>query len=296
MSYWEDLEIDDLLRAIGKSLKNYTELPQPPLTYLHHGTNNLIIEETNYNLHEMKVEHDSLLSKCSEEQIHVYNKVLDSVKAKQGDLFFVYGSGGCGKNFLWRTLIARLRSEGEIVLPVASSRIAATLMPGGRTAHSRFKIPIVLDDYSLCNIGHNLDIAELIRQTKLIIWDEAPMQHRYAFECLDRSLKDIMKAVDPVRATLPFGGITVVLGGDFKQILPVITQGDRGQIVSSCITRSQLWSICTVFLLIKTMRLNQGQSQEEIDELTKFAQWVLDAGDGKLPLPELYVAYATGPE
>ncbi|XP_074342894.1 uncharacterized protein LOC141680614 [Apium graveolens] len=70
-----------------------------------------------------------------------------------------------------------------------------------------------------------------------------------AFECLDQSLKDIMKAVDPERYAMSFGGITVVLGGDFRQILPVITYGDRADIVAACITRSRLWSICQVFLL-----------------------------------------------
>lgn len=127
--------------------------------------------------------------------------------------FFIYGSGGYGKTFVWKTIIYKLRSLGLISLPVASSGIAATLMPGGRTAHSRFKIPIVLDDCSSCGISHDSDIAELIKHTSLIIWDEAPMQHRYAFECLDRSLRDIMKSVDPKRYSMPFGGITVVLRG-----------------------------------------------------------------------------------
>ena len=107
-------------------------------------------------------------------------------------------------------------------MPVASSGIAATLLPGGRTAHSRFKIPLKLDEDSTCSISHNSDIAELIKQTSLIIWDEAPMQNRLAFECLDRSLRDIMKSVSPNMYDKPFGGITVLLGGDFRQILPVI--------------------------------------------------------------------------
>ncbi|XP_017247877.2 uncharacterized protein LOC108219103 [Daucus carota subsp. sativus] len=214
LQFYALAEIDDLLRAIGKSLKNYSQLPQPPASYPHQGTNNLIIEETSYNLAEMKAEHEKLIANCNEEQINVYRAVLDSVQGNQGGLFFLYWSGGCGKTYVWRTLIAKLRSEGQIVLPVATSGIAATLLPGGRTTHSRFKIPIILDEFSLCNIGHNSDIAELIKVTKLIIWDEAPMQHRYAFECLDRSLRDIMKSVDPSRANLPFGGITVLLGGD----------------------------------------------------------------------------------
>ncbi|XP_074374046.1 uncharacterized protein LOC141714425 [Apium graveolens] len=231
-------EIDDLLRSIGKSLKKYDQLPQPPSSYLNNGANNLIIEETSYDIHEMDSEHRKLLRDCG--------------------LFFVYGSGGCGKTFLWRTLICKLRSQGKIVLPVTSSGITATLMSGGRTAHSRFKIPIDLDEFSTCNISHDSNIAQLIKQTNLIIWDEVPMQYKYAFECLDRSLKDIMKAIDPARYEMSFGGITIVLGGDFRQILPVITYGDRGDIVAACITS---------------------------EDLKLFAQWVLNIGNGQVPPP-----------
>ena len=59
--------------------------------------------------------------------------------------FFVHGSGGCGKTFLWKTLCCGLRSQGKIVLPVVSSGIAATLLPGGRTTYSRFHILLKLD-------------------------------------------------------------------------------------------------------------------------------------------------------
>jgi nitrogenase subunit NifH len=71
---------------------------------------------------------------------------------KEGKLFFVYGSGGIGKTFVWTTLLSCLRGQGKIVLVVASSRIASLLLPGGRTAHSRFKILIDLHDESTCNI------------------------------------------------------------------------------------------------------------------------------------------------
>ncbi|WOG93057.1 hypothetical protein DCAR_0312337 [Daucus carota subsp. sativus] len=155
--------------------------------YLDFADNNLIIEETSYDTQEMAELHKSLISSCTDEQLDIYNTIMKSVENDEGRLFFVHGSGGCGKTFLWKTLISKVRSESKIVLPVASSGIAATLMPGGRTAHSRFKIPIVLDEYSMCNISQQSDIAKLIQQTSLIIWDEAPMQHRYAFECLDRS-------------------------------------------------------------------------------------------------------------
>nr|XP_017245434.1 PREDICTED: ATP-dependent DNA helicase PIF1-like [Daucus carota subsp. sativus] len=78
-----------------------------------------------------------------------------------------------------------------------------------------------------------------------------------------------MKSVDPERAKLPFGGITVLLGGDFRQILPVITEGERAEIVSACITRSRLWSICKIFLLTRNMRIKEGSSANSIDKMVE---------------------------
>ncbi|XP_074336941.1 uncharacterized protein LOC141674115 [Apium graveolens] len=83
--------------------------------------------------------------------------------ALAGGVFFVYGSGGCDKTFLWQTLYCRLHSEGKIVLPVASCGIAAVLLPGGRTVHSRFHIPLKLDQDSTAGIRHGTDITELIQ-------------------------------------------------------------------------------------------------------------------------------------
>jgi len=57
---------------------------------------------------------------------------------------------------------------------VASSRVDSLLLPGGRTTHSRFKIPIVIDESSMCDIKRGSFLADLIVQSSLIIWDEAP--------------------------------------------------------------------------------------------------------------------------
>ncbi|XP_074346511.1 uncharacterized protein LOC141685302 [Apium graveolens] len=107
------------------------------------------------------------------------------------------------------------RSEGKIVLPVVGSGIAAAFLPSGRTAHSRFKIPLKLDQSSIVGIEHGTYIAELMQHASLIIWDEAPMQYLYAFEAVDRSLRVIMVSIDVERGKRPFCGITVVFGGDF---------------------------------------------------------------------------------
>jgi hypothetical protein len=62
-----------------------------------------------------------------------------------------------------------VRADGNIALAIASSGIAALLLSGGRTAHSRFKIPINLHEDSTCSISHRSDLASLLQQAYLII-------------------------------------------------------------------------------------------------------------------------------
>jgi hypothetical protein len=150
---------------------------------------------------------------------------LNAVTNKKGKLFFVYGSVGTDKTFVWTTFLSRLRGQGKIVLVVASSRIAYLLLLSDKTAHSRFKISIDLHDDSTCNITQQMKVAELVRKADLIIWDEAPMMHRRTFEVVDRTLCDLMQLDDAKATEKIFGGKTVVLGGDFRQILPVVTKG-----------------------------------------------------------------------
>jgi len=131
-------------------------------------------------------------------------------------LFFLYGYGGTGKTYIWRSLAAAIRSRGETVIAVASSGIAALLIPGGRTAHSRFNIPIIIHESSSCTITPDSDLATLIARAKLIIWDEAPMLHKHCFEAVDRAFRDVLRAYNDGRLDIPFGGKVVVLGGDFR--------------------------------------------------------------------------------
>jgi hypothetical protein len=116
-------------------------------------------------------------------------------------------------------------------------------------------------------------------RASLIIWDEAPMAHRNCFEAVDRSLRDILHFSDPQSGEKPFGGKTVVLGGDFRQILPVVSKGRREEIVEASINRSSLWKYCTIMTLTKNMRLEQNPGDNAARE---FAQWILKIGEGEL--------------
>jgi len=141
---------------------------------------------------------------------------MERIDAKLPRFFFLYDYGGTGKTYLWRSLAAAIRSRGEIVIVVASSGIAALLIPGGRTAHYRFHIPLIIHEASSCNITSDSDLATLIARAKLIIWDEAPMLHKHCFESVDRAFRDILRSYNNGRLDIPFGGKVVVLGGDFR--------------------------------------------------------------------------------
>jgi ATP-dependent DNA helicase PIF1 len=103
-----------------------------------------------------------------------------------------------------------LTSTEKIVLVVASSGVASLLLPGGRTTHSRFKIPCDLDETAIYDIKRGTMLAELIEAASLVIWDEAFMTHRAAFEALDHTLRDLMSTNSHKAMTIPFGGKVVV--------------------------------------------------------------------------------------
>ena len=155
--------------------------------------NRLVYDELKYNKAELKEKHQQMFKSLTHEHKNIHETVMEAVQPDEGGMFFVYGYGGTCKTYLYKTLSAALRSTGEIVLNVASSGIASLLLEGGRTAHSRFAIPINVVEDSMCHIPGDSDLAELIRMCKLIIWDEAPMTHRHCYEAFDRTLRDICR-------------------------------------------------------------------------------------------------------
>src|SRR6266498_4191066 len=149
------------------------------------------MEELNYNTDELKsiLTKENLLNSNQKIIYHTIIKALnDEIDQK---VFFVDGPGGYGKTFLFNMILVKVRLDGKIAIAIASFEIAALLLDGGRTAYSRFKIPLKLTETLLLNINQQSDLAELIKQTKLIIWNEVPMAHRFIFKAVDRSFKDI---------------------------------------------------------------------------------------------------------
>lgn len=92
----------------------------------------------------------------------------------------------------------------------------------------------------------------------MIIWDETPMMHRHYFEVVDRIIRDILRSYNNGSLDIPFGGKVVVLGGDFRQILPVIPKGNKQDSVHATIYSSYFWNFYEVLTLTTNMRLLIG--------------------------------------
>ncbi|XP_078429361.1 uncharacterized protein LOC144701417 [Wolffia australiana] len=160
-----------------------------------------------------------------------------------GNVFFVDGPGGSGKTFLYSAILAKIKASRLLALSTATSGIAALLLESGQTLHSTFKIPIPVTHVSTCGFSPDSMIGLQIQAVSIIIVDEAPMMHRHVFETLDRSIRDVMKTTNRYLENVPFGGKVVVMGGDFRQMLPVIQKGSRAMIINSALNRNQrAWS------------------------------------------------------
>jgi hypothetical protein len=263
--------LDKLLKESGRALKDWPTMPLPQRDWDAEALNPLIAEQLDYNRDTERELADQQIALLNPDQRRAFDKVVNSVQQKLGKTYFLNGPGGTGKTFVYKTLCHRLRSEEQVVLCVASSGIAALLLPGGRTSYSVFKIPIDgLNGESYCTIPKNSQRADLLRRTALIIWDETGMQHRHAIEAVERTLRDLLD--NPC----PFGGITVVFGGDFQQILPVVPKGSREDIVGASMRRSHLWEYVEVLHLRRNMRLETGGEDDR-----EFASWLLDIGHGR---------------
>ena len=235
--------------------KNF-KIPVPPGNFVH-------FEE------QEREEFDSaqglaMLASLKPTQREHYDKIIAAIETGQGSCFFLDGPGGSGQSYLYQTLTHNVRATGKSVLCVASTGIAATLI-NGMTAHKQFGLPVPCHENSTSHIRPSSKEATLLRNATLLIWDESSMAHKDMLGCMDRLLRDLMST------DAPFGGKCLVLGGDFRQCLPVVPHGTSAQQASACLKSSTLWPFFEQLSLSDNIRA-------EAD--SEFAPWLLRVGDG----------------
>ena len=138
----------------------------------------------------------------------------------------------------------------------------------------------------LAQFSNSQNAAQLIREAPLIIWDEAPRAYRYTLEAVEHS------PCDNCNRNWPFGGKMVIFGGNFKQVLPVVTRGSRACSVSSLIPRASVWSYCNAqHLRINMWFMHSNLTHNEHDWLRSFAEWILNVAKGSIQGYSLWGAY-----
>jgi hypothetical protein len=232
----------------------------------------LIREELEFDINHLREALNDKQSKLTESQRSVFDAVMHAVEQDEPLALFIDARGGTGKTFVLNAILnaVRIINGGSVGLAVGATGIAANLLHLGRTFHSRFKVPLEINSESVCSINSQSTLAELIRMAKVIVWDEAPMAHRFQMEALDRSLRDI------TGLDTPFGGKVTVLSGDFRQCLAVIQYANRAEVVNAAINRSRLWAIFKVLKLKENMRVILSN---DID-VHGFDEFTLKLGNG----------------
>ena len=143
---------------------------------------------------------------------------------KTGQNVFLTGSAGSGKTYTLNQYIDYLRARRVPVAVTASTGIAATHM-NGTTIHSWSGIGIKdeLSDRDLTNLSRKQFLADRLKDTAVLVIDEISMLHAKQLNLVSQVLKHIRKN------DKAFGGIQVVVAGDFFQLPPIGSKGETNR-------------------------------------------------------------------
>ncbi|XP_078427749.1 uncharacterized protein LOC144700161 [Wolffia australiana] len=228
--------LDSILYHNGTSLASYPVLPQLVELPL---IDTRCSPSHGNNIQNAMIAAEHLRDMLNVEQRQLYDAVFEAIEsthcAKEAKVFFFDGPGGSGKTFLYSAILAKIKASRLTAIPTATSGITSA---------------------------------------SIIIVDEAPMMHRHVYETLDQSIRDVMNTIDATLENVPFGGKVVVMGGDFRQMLPVIQKGSRSMIICLSLNRSDVWRHCSIFCLKTNVRVSPKQQA--------WSEFLLAVGEGRV--------------
>lgn len=148
-----------------------------------------------------------------------------------GESVLLTGPAGAGKTFVLNQFIKLAKSEGKHVSVTATTGLAATHL-GGTTIHSWAGIGVA--DYLPNGFADHIAKGrrEIIEKTDVLIIDEISMLHDYRLDMVDEACRLVRRKDEP------FGGIQLIMSGDFFQLPPVNRGDSRG---GGFVVHSQVW-------------------------------------------------------
>ena len=203
-----------------------------------------------------------------------------------GKSVFLTGAAGSGKTWTLNRFIKLAKSSGKKVSITASTGIAATHL-NGTTIHSWSGIGIM--DYLPSKFEQNLAKSrrEIITNTDVLVIDEVSMLHDFRLDLVDEICRLVRKK------DVPFGGIQVILCGDFFQLPPINRAGSR---FGSFVVKSNVWAELDPIIcyLEESYRQDEGSSLAEIlnamrenDVRRHHAEKLLDRVEVEIPAEEV---------
>lgn len=164
------------------------------------------------------------------------------------------GQAGTGKTYLLNRFISHLKKNKIKAGLTASTGIAATHI-NGQTIHSwaGFGIKERLTKENLFQIANDIDKSEKIRAAKVLIIDEISMLHNYQLDMVDQITRAVREN------DLPFGGLQIVLCGDFHQLPPVSKGFDQPK--GGFITSSGVWNEMDLTVCYLTKQYRQADQK-----------------------------------
>ncbi len=156
-----------------------------------------------------------------------------------GHNILLTGAAGSGKTHLLNKFISRARAKGKTVAVTATTGLAATHL-GGTTIHawSGMGVHDQLTPYMIGGLSKSR--LDNIQKAEVLIIDEISMLHDFRFDMLDELLRAVR------RSERPFGGLQIVVCGDFFQLPPINRQGNRqgGFIVNAAAWKQGQFTVC----------------------------------------------------
>ena len=209
-----------------------------------------------------------------------------------GESALLTGPAGAGKTYVLNQFIRLAKAGGKHVSVTATTGLAATHL-GGTTIHAWAGIG-VSDEIPHGFADHvSKGRRDIIEKTDVLVIDEISMLHDFRLDMVDMACRLIRKEMDK-----PFGGIQIIMSGDFFQLPPINRDGSRA---GGFVVHSNVWRELdpTILYLQEQFRQDDEDLLEILNALRagdvrrRHAELLIERGDVELPEGDLTELHTT---